>query len=188
MHARVVTQQLATPVGTMIAGVRDDPHAQGPALCLLEFEDRPRLARERDDLNSAIGPIEQRGAFEAATPATDLLDETERQLALYFNAELTAFDLPLVTPGTEFQQAVWQHLLTIPHGETTTYGTIADKLGRPRSQRAVGAANGANRIAIVIPCHRVIDASGHLHGYGGGLQRKRKLLELEQTTLFSMPR
>lgn len=185
MHTRVLTRTLETPVGPMIAGVRAPSTDEPPALCLLEFTDRPRLPKERVDLSKAVGPLEDAGEFETATPATDLLDETERQLADYFNRERTSFDLPLLTPGTDFQQAVWRHLLTIPHGTTTTYGRLAEALGNPNAQRAVGAANGANRIAIVIPCHRVIDANGNLHGYGGGIQRKRTLLELEQANLFA---
>ncbi|MEO1534612.1 MAG: methylated-DNA--[protein]-cysteine S-methyltransferase [Planctomycetota bacterium] len=184
MHPRVLTKELETPLGPMIAGVRDDP-ANTPALCLLEFTDRPRLAKERDDLAAAVGPVEAVGDFEVATPATDLLDELENQLADYFTQSRTTFDLPLHTPGTDFQQAVWNHLLTIPPGTTTTYGAIAHTLNRPGAQRAVGAANGANRISIVIPCHRVIDSNGKLHGYGGGIARKRALLELEQANLFT---
>ncbi|MEM8784027.1 MAG: methylated-DNA--[protein]-cysteine S-methyltransferase [Planctomycetota bacterium] len=181
MHTRVLTRQLTTPLGPMLAGVTDP----SPSLCLLEFTDRPRLSKELDDLARAVGPDEAVGDFETRTPATDLLDELEAQLADYFNHDRTAFDLPLTTPGTDFQQAVWNHLQTIPHGTTTTYGSIAETLDRPGAQRAVGAANGANRISIVIPCHRVIDANGNLHGYGGGLDRKRQLIELEQATLFS---
>lgn len=184
MHPRVLTKELETPLGPMIAGVRDDP-ANTPALCLLEFTDRPRLAKERDDLAAAVGPVEAVGDFEVATPATDLLDELENQLADYFTQSRTTFDFPLHTPGTDFQQAVWNHLLTIPPGTTTTYGAIAHTLNRPGAQRAVGAANGANRISIVIPCHRVIDSNGKLHGYGGGIARKRALLELEQANLFT---
>lgn len=180
-HRRILTRQLATPLGPMLAGVRDPE----PALCLLEFTDRPRLPKELADLTAAIGPVEHTGEFETATPASDLLDEVESRLAEYFDKRRTDFDFPLHTPGTEFQQAVWRHLLTIPPGTTTTYGSIAETLGRVGAQRAVGAANGANRISIIIPCHRVIDANGKLHGYGGGLDRKRKLLELEQANLFS---
>lgn len=175
---------MPTPLGPMFAGVTD-PDQGTPALCLLEFNDRPRLALERRQLHAAVGPIDAVGEFETATPAADLLDETESQLAAYFAGHRTAFDLPLLTPGTPFQQQVWAHLLAIPHGSTTTYGAIAAALGRPAAQRAVGAANGANRIAIVIPCHRVIDASGRLHGYGGGLERKRRLLDLERADLLT---
>ena len=102
------------------------------------------------------------------------------QLGAYFAGELTDFDIELDLRGTEFQQRVWKALLTIPYGETRSYGEIAEQIGAPGSARAVGLANGHNPIAIVIPCHRVIGANGSLTGYGGGLDRKRILLELEK--------
>jgi methylated-DNA-[protein]-cysteine S-methyltransferase len=107
------------------------------------------------------------------------LAEPARQLAEYFAGERTTFELELAPHGTAFQQRVWRRLLEIPYGETTTYGTIANELGNPRSVRAVGLANGRNPISIVVPCHRVIGADGSLVGYGGGLERKRALLALE---------
>ena len=107
------------------------------------------------------------------------LREAADQLRAYFRGELRAFDLPLAPRGTEFQQAVWQALLEIPYGQTTTYSAIAGKIGRPAAVRAVGAANGANPIPIIIPCHRVIGASGSLTGFGGGIDVKRQLLALE---------
>jgi len=105
--------------------------------------------------------------------------ETARQLRLYFDRKLREFDLPLAPDGTVFQQAVWAELRRIPYGETISYGELARRIGNPAASRAVGLANGANPIAIVIPCHRVIGASGKLTGFGGGLDVKRKLLELE---------
>jgi methylated-DNA-[protein]-cysteine S-methyltransferase len=102
------------------------------------------------------------------------------QLNAYFAGELTDFDIELDLRGTEFQQHVWKALLTIPYGETRCYGEIAEQIGAPGSARAVGLANGHNPIAIVVPCHRVIGANGSLTGYGGGLDRKRTLLELEK--------
>ena len=102
------------------------------------------------------------------------------QLAAYFAGELTDFDIELDLGGTEFQRRVWQALLTIPYGETRSYGEIAEQIGAPGSARAVGWANGHNPIAIVVPCHRVIGANGSLTGYGGGLDRKRTLLQLEK--------
>jgi methylated-DNA-[protein]-cysteine S-methyltransferase len=102
------------------------------------------------------------------------------QLGAYFAGELTDFDIELDLRGTEFQQRVWKALLTIPYGETRSYGEIAEQVGAPGAARAVGLANGHNPIAIVVPCHRVIGASGSLTGYGGGLDRKRTLLELEK--------
>ncbi len=107
------------------------------------------------------------------------LAEPARQLAEYFAGERTEFELELAPAGTGFQQRVWQRLLAIPYGETTTYGALADELGNPRTVRAVGLANGRNPISIVVPCHRVIGADGSLVGYGGGLERKRTLLAHE---------
>jgi len=101
------------------------------------------------------------------------------QLDAYFSGVLTQFDLPLLPSGTAFQLQVYQALLTVPYGETTTYGTIAKKIGRPTAVRAVGAANGSNPIPIIIPCHRVIGADGSLTGFGGGLEIKSYLLGLE---------
>ncbi|HEU4961297.1 MAG TPA: methylated-DNA--[protein]-cysteine S-methyltransferase [Sphingomonas sp.] len=108
-----------------------------------------------------------------------VLDETERQLGAYFAGDLQDFDLPLAFRGTDFQRQVWHALLTIPFGETRSYRDIAVQLGRPTATRAVGAANGANPIPIVAPCHRVIGANGSLTGFGGGLENKAFLLDLE---------
>jgi methylated-DNA-[protein]-cysteine S-methyltransferase len=107
------------------------------------------------------------------------LAEPARQLREYFAGERTEFALELRPAGTGFQRQVWELLLAIPYGETTTYGALALALGDPRKVRAVGLANGRNPISIVVPCHRVIGSDGSLTGYGGGLERKRVLLELE---------
>ena len=108
-----------------------------------------------------------------------LLEPARRQLTEYFAGERTTFDLPLRPTGAPFQLRVWERLATIPYGETTSYGEIAAELGQPTASRAVGAANGRNPIAIVVPCHRVIGANGSLTGYAGGLDQKRALLDLE---------
>jgi methylated-DNA-[protein]-cysteine S-methyltransferase len=108
-----------------------------------------------------------------------LLEPARRQLAEYFAGERTEFDLPLRPAGAPFQLRVWEALLTIPYGETASYGEIAREIGHPTAFRAVGAANGQNPIAIVVPCHRVIGSNGSLTGYGGGLPAKRALLDLE---------
>ncbi|WP_313404983.1 methylated-DNA--[protein]-cysteine S-methyltransferase [Aeromicrobium sp.] len=114
-----------------------------------------------------------------------LLDEVERQLTAYFAGERREFDLPVAADGTEFQKKVWAYLRTIPYGQTVTYGRIATDLGYEAGiSRAVGAANGANPIPIVVPCHRVIGSDGKLTGYAGGVERKTTLLELEQPGLF----
>ena len=104
-----------------------------------------------------------------------MIAEATRQLDEYFAGERTTFDVPLDPEGTDFQQAVWQVLRAIPYGETISYGEQARRLGDPRKARAVGAANGRNPISIIVPCHRVIGASGDLTGYAGGLDVKRSL-------------
>jgi methylated-DNA-[protein]-cysteine S-methyltransferase len=116
------------------------------------------------------------------------LREPAEQLEAYFAGELREFDLPLAPQGTPFQREVWSALREIPYGGTTSYGELAASVGRPHAARAVGAANGRNPIAVVIPCHRVIGASGALTGYGGGLGRKRLLLDLEAGRLTAYPR
>jgi methylated-DNA-[protein]-cysteine S-methyltransferase len=115
------------------------------------------------------------GAIGDAAP----FEEALWQLAQYFAGERTGFELPLSPTGTPFQRAVWDALVEIPYGETVSYGELARRVGRPAASRAVGLANGRNPISIVVPCHRVVGASGSLTGYGGGLDRKRFLLELE---------
>lgn len=121
-------------------------------------------------------PLDREGAEHSE--AAVLLD-AERQLAEYFGGWRQSFDLPLRAEGTAFQQEVWAALQEIPYGQTMSYGELAQKLGKEKAVRAVGAANGRNPIAIVVPCHRVIGADGSLTGYGGGMERKKFLLELE---------
>jgi len=111
------------------------------------------------------------------------LKETIRQLTAYFAGTLETFDLPLAPEGTPFQLGVWKHLCDIPYGETISYGELARRIGNPNASRAVGLANGANPIPIVIPCHRVIGSNGKLTGYGGGLPLKETLLALERRQL-----
>lgn len=114
----------------------------------------------------------------AAAPA--VLVETARQLGEYFAGRRTTFDLPVRAPGTDFQRRVWATLLEIPYGRTWSYGELAEAVGSPGAARAVGLANGRNPVSIVVPCHRVVGAAGSLTGYGGGVERKRTLLELER--------
>jgi len=125
------------------------------------------------------------GAWTSADEPSDaVLDEAARQLAAYFAGDRHDFDVPLEPAGTPFQQRVWQALQQVEYGSTTSYGALAAELGKPNAARAVGAANGSNPIAIIIPCHRVIGAGGSLVGYGGGLERKRWLLNLESVGAF----
>ncbi len=131
--------------------------------------------------------------FEPFRPAGDqrndrnpLIEETARQLREYFAGARRAFDLPLDMQGTGFQKRVWQYLETIPYGHTRSYAQVAAAIGTPAAMRAVGAANGANPLPIVVPCHRVIGAGGKLTGYGGGLSLKQRLLELEGCTTMRL--
>ena len=148
------------------------------------------------DLDSPIGPLRvhtdgssitavEFHPFQDATGEMDdaqpVLVEAKRQLQSYFDGELRDFDLPLAPVGTEFRRRVWAALVEIPYGATTSYGVVARRLGlAPGASRAVGTANGANPIPIVVPCHRVVGADGSLTGYAGGLERKRLLLDLER--------
>ncbi|TCO62451.1 methylated-DNA--[protein]-cysteine S-methyltransferase [Actinocrispum wychmicini] len=111
----------------------------------------------------------------------DGFDEVRAQLDAYFAGTLTEFDLPLAMLGTPFQQRVWAALRDIPYGETTSYGELAEQLGNPKASRAVGLANGRNPISVIVPCHRVVGSTGDLTGYGGGIERKRHLLDFERT-------
>jgi methylated-DNA-[protein]-cysteine S-methyltransferase len=114
-------------------------------------------------------------------PDDEAFPEAVGQLEAYFAGERTDFELPLDLVGTAFQRRVWEALLTIPYGETRSYGEIARQIGAPSASRAVGLANGHNPIGIIVPCHRVIGSNGSLTGYGGGLDRKRALLALEKS-------
>ena len=148
-------------------------------------------------IDSPIGPLALAGRGQVLTnlrmvdqtyepdrtnwvPDDRAFPEAVEQLEAYFAGERTDFDLELSLTGTEFQRRVWQALLTIPYGETRSYGEIAEQIGASGAARAVGLANGRNPIAVIVPCHRVIGASGSLTGYGGGLERKQSLLELER--------
>jgi methylated-DNA-[protein]-cysteine S-methyltransferase len=148
-----------TPVGRLTLVASD----RGLAAILWE-NDRPRRVRLNIEAEDAAHPV---------------LVETERQLGEYFAGKRKAFALPLDLAGTPFQKKVWSALLTIPFGETRSYGAIARQVGSPRAVRAVGAANGRNPVSIVAPCHRVIGATGKLTGFAGGLEVKAKLLEIE---------
>jgi len=128
-------------------------------------------AQQHGPKDEVVGPPDDPEAEPFASAAA--------QLAAYFAGQLTEFDLPLAPAGTRFQRTVWAALQQIPYGETWSYGQLASKIGNPAAVRAVGLANGRNPIALVVPCHRVIGADGSLTGYGGGLDRKRYLLDLE---------
>lgn len=130
------------------------------------------------DMQRHRPPAETFGA--PGDPHTDPFATVAEQLSAYFAGELTEFDLPLTLRGTPFQKRVWGLLQEIPYGETATYGQLATELGKPSASRAVGLANGRNPISVIVPCHRVIGSTGDLTGYGGGLDRKRYLLDFER--------
>lgn len=158
---------LDTPIGPMIAGATDE------GIVLLEFTDRRMLEAQLATVRRRFGV----GLVPAEHPH---LQQLRAELAGYFEGAITTFTVPVVAPGTPFEEKVWAELLKIPYGETRSYEDIAVALGNRAAVRAVGRANGLNRIAIVIPCHRVVNKSGDLGGYGGGLWRKRRLLHLEK--------
>lgn len=157
-----------TPLGPMIAV--SDKHA----LHLLEFADRKALPAELARLQKTTGQVIALGP----QPPTDLV---RTELTAFFNGQSAAFTVPLALHGSPFTRDVWAALRAIPAGQTRSYGDIARATGRPSATRAVARANGANQIAIIIPCHRVIGADGTLTGYGGGLWRKQKLIDIERS-------
>lgn len=162
---RLRAARIETPLGTMVTLCSPD------AVYLLEFADRPELAREMAELARAHGKI--------LPGRSAMARRLETELSAYFDGQMKAFTVPLVFTGSDFARDVWTRLCAIPFGTTTSYGAMAEQMGRPTATRAVARANGANRIAIVVPCHRVIGADGTLTGYAGGLGRKRALLALE---------
>jgi AraC family transcriptional regulator of adaptative response/methylated-DNA-[protein]-cysteine methyltransferase len=155
-----------TPLGPMVAGATD------AGVCLLEFTDRRMLEQQLKTL---------RRRFKAALAPADhaYLARLKTELDEYFAGTRKEFTVPIDAPGTPFEERVWRELCLIPYGETRSYADIANSVASPGAVRAVGRANGMNRIAIVVPCHRVVNKSGELGGYGGGLWRKRRLLHIE---------
>ena len=158
--------RVLTPLGPMLACVTQD------GVCLLEFMDRrmlrTQLVRLVDRWNCTFAP-----------GTTSVNAQLREEVDAYFSGDLQLFKVPLVTEGTAFQESVWAGLRSIPYGQTWSYRKLARRISKPQAVRAVGRANGDNRIAIIIPCHRVIGSDGSLTGYGGGLWRKRWLLRNE---------
>lgn len=172
---RLVARTLATPLGPMIAAASDR------GLALLEFTDRRGLEAQVEVLRRRFGAA--RGERAVVVPGDHAhLAHVERELAAYFAGGQAGFTVPVELPGSEFQRAVWAALQTIPHGITWSYAQLARAIGKPNAVRAVGRANGENRVALVVPCHRVIGADGSPTGYAGGVWRKLRLLELERAT------
>ncbi len=165
---RIVIEMIESPVGSLLVGARDE------GVCLLEFTDRRML-------ESTLQSVKKQ--FESPIVPGDhpLLKQLNGELKEYFAGKRRTFTAPLAPKGTPFQEQVWSALGEIPFGKTVAYDELASMIGRSTAQRAVANANGQNRIAILIPCHRVVGKDGSLTGYGGGLWRKRLLLELERT-------
>ena len=163
----IVVSWFESPLGPLIAA------ANHRGVCLLEFTDRRMLQNQFLTLKKLFSCAIVPGRNEH-------LNILEKELEQYFAGNLKQFSVPLVYPGTRFQERVWNQLLRIPYGQTRSYEDLARQIDSAGSQRAVGHANGLNRIAIVIPCHRVVNKDGKLGGYGGGLWRKQFLLDLEQ--------
>lgn len=165
----IVTTLVSTPLGPMLIGATDD------GICLAEFSDRRMLPTELKTLRHRL----QRPIVAGRHP---LLDRLAAQLDEYFAGTRRTFDVALVAPGSPFQERIWAELGRVAAGSTISYRELAERVGRPRAQRAVGSANGANRIAVVIPCHRVVRKGGETGNYGGGRWRKGWLLAHEAAT------
>lgn len=163
----VYLSDLNTPLGPMIAGVTDK------GLCLLEFTTRVKLEKELKDLEAMLG-------VNVCSGKNKYSDQIEKELKEYFEGTRRVFTLPLHTPGNEFSKSVWDMLLQIPYGDTWTYKKQSEQMKMPLAIRAIAAMNGKNRLAIVIPCHRVIGSDGSLTGYAGGIDKKRWLLNFER--------
>ena len=164
-------KRIETPIGTMYAA------ATAEGICMLEFTDRKMLETEFKDLAKSLNAI----IIQGENPHFITL---EKELAEYFLGKRTEFTVPLSPVGTDFQKSVWKVLMKIPYGETWNYKKQSEVFGDAKKVRAVANANGMNKISILIPCHRVIGSNGTLTGYGGGIWRKQKLLELEKAILF----
>lgn len=156
-----------TPLGPMTGASHEGK------ICFLEFTDRNRLDRQLASLDKLYGT-------ERSRESTGELEKLQNELDSYFAGRLREFSLPLDYRGTPFQEKVWSELLKVPYGETRSYGDQARAMGDIKAVRAVASANGRNRIAILIPCHRIIGGDGRLTGYAGGLDRKARLLNLEK--------
>ncbi len=163
----IIIKQLETDMGLMIAAATDK------GICMLDFADYKLIDLELRQLEETLKAPLKKGNHVH-------LDTLKTQLDEYFKRTRRKFDIPLDLVGTEFQKKVWLSLLKIPYGTTISYAQQAQLINKPKAVRAVANANGKNKIAIILPCHRVIGSDGTLTGYGGGIWRKKKLLELEQ--------
>lgn len=170
----IAIQYYDSPCGTLVLG------SIAARLCLCDWT--ANRHRERTDAR-----LRRTLNAEYAIRPSDVVSRAMSELDEYFRGTRTAFDIPLLMAGTEFQKQVWQSLLAIPYGTTISYGEEARRIGMPAAVRAVANANGANPISILVPCHRVIGSSGALTGYGGGTAAKQWLLQLEQSGKMLLP-
>jgi methylated-DNA-[protein]-cysteine S-methyltransferase len=166
MSNKIYIRYFKTAYGELILGSYED------TLCLCDWQFRKMRASIDRRICEGLQAVYEEGDSE-------VIQKTLEQLQEYFEKTRTCFDIPLMTVGTEFQKKVWDELLQIPFGKTMTYMELSRKLGDEKAIRAVASANGANAISILIPCHRIIGSKGELTGYAGGLQSKKRLLELE---------
>lgn len=162
----LLISRVTTPLGPMFICGTDK------GICLLEFVDREILEKEFKDLQRLL-------KTQIIAGENEWMKQAKKELKEYFNGQRKVFDVALHTPGTVFQNTYWTALKEVPYGTTTIYQQLAQKIGKPKAVRAVGAANGQNRICIIVPCHRVIGKNGKLRGFGGGLERKQWLLDHE---------
>ncbi len=167
MSNEIKIEYYKTPFGELIIGSFEDK------LCLCDWRYRKMRSSIDKRIKTGLG-------IDFTEGSSKINEETKTQLNQYFNSEKTGFDIPLLLVGTDFQKSVWNELLNIPYGKTNTYSDLSKKMENPEAIRAVATANGANAISIIIPCHRIIGSDGDLVGYAGGLNTKRKLLDLEK--------
>lgn len=167
----ILMNRILTQLGPMVVAANEE------AIVLLEFADRRMLETQLKRVQKHFETV--------FTPGSNaLIEQCESEMHAYLDGTLQEFTVPIASPGSEFQETVWKRLKKIPYGKTTSYDRIARDIKRPGASRAVGTANGDNRLAIIIPCHRVIRSDGSISGYGGGKWRKKWLLDHEQRTLF----
>ena len=171
MVHKILISPMKTPAGLLILG------SYGEYLCLCDWKYR----RMRDRIDRRLQSLLNTVYCEGRSP---VIDAAEDQLSRYFQGRLKRFDLPLLLPGTDFQKKVWNELMNVPYGAVSTYRELSEKTGKREAVRAVAAANGANAVSIIVPCHRVIGVNGELVGYAGGLDAKKYLLNLECRTIL----
>lgn len=168
------TTEFSTPLGPMLAG------ATSEGICLLEFTNRIRLDKELYDLKTLLNAV-------IVPDQNPFLDQLEIEISEYFQGLRKTFSVPLHIPGNEFAQAVWKILQEIPYGETCSYKEQSLMMNNPKAIRAIASTNGRNRIAIIIPCHRVIGSAGNMTGYAAGIDKKKWLLRFERENSDIVP-